>query len=285
MDNICNKYNDMIFDFIDGELSESNETEFTDHIENCAECTKELDQSRKTLAYILESAYVPPAALKKSILAGITTSKKSRFIKYGTTIAACIIGVAVMFNFTYFGLLKGSGQANNSSKDEIYSDGAGEITYAETQFSLSAPKAAADLSDINNEMESNEEYGLSISENDNAVPAETQSEPIGLLLKPSLEETAQGSAVTDAATVALYSKTYAPEYADKVFAVAWGKPSPAFSAEALSDGSNYTSFTLAYSEESYSEVVKFASDNGITVYKTDAAADDSYVILYVLLKD
>ena len=52
----CNVVQDKLLDYIDGNLSEEEEKEIEDHLENCAECSKEYAEMKSTVGYIKDKS-------------------------------------------------------------------------------------------------------------------------------------------------------------------------------------------------------------------------------------
>ena len=59
----CDKIQDMLFDYLDNELSEADRNTVEDHTEKCEKCRKELETRRKLLQLISDSAYYPKSEL------------------------------------------------------------------------------------------------------------------------------------------------------------------------------------------------------------------------------
>jgi anti-sigma factor RsiW len=75
----CEKYQELISAFIDGELSISEETELKAHIDDCPECRKTLDEIKELRALMeKDRPAVMPADIEKRILLDVQKGKKTR---------------------------------------------------------------------------------------------------------------------------------------------------------------------------------------------------------------
>ena len=116
----CEEARDLMFDYLDNNLTPSRTERLLAHLAACADCRAELDERREMLALIADVAEEPPAALHDNIMraiadipqdapgsgAKILTDQKRRFIPWGTVAAAC---AAVMILVAGRGMLPGTG--------------------------------------------------------------------------------------------------------------------------------------------------------------------------------
>lgn len=95
----CTQAQDLMFDYLDGQLSAIDERRLLAHIEVCGECKAELDERRKMLELISSVELEVPASLHSDVMrkiedipqdAKILTPKK-RIIPWGTIAAACAV--------------------------------------------------------------------------------------------------------------------------------------------------------------------------------------------------
>jgi predicted anti-sigma-YlaC factor YlaD len=102
MESLCSKYEEMMFDFIDGELTAEQADEFNKHITGCESCRAELERRKKTVKLISESAYEPKSSLTAAVTGSITQLKKNRKrFGWSSTIAACVVAVVILTNFFF----------------------------------------------------------------------------------------------------------------------------------------------------------------------------------------
>ena len=103
----CEEARDLMFDYLDKALAPSQTERLLAHLTACAECRAELDERRAMLDLIGSIGEEPPVCLRENVMraiadmpqdaaepapaAKILTSKKHRFIPWGTIAAACAV--------------------------------------------------------------------------------------------------------------------------------------------------------------------------------------------------
>lgn len=101
----CNKIKDMITLYIDGELEDEGKKQVEEHISNCLDCKKELEEYKKII-HILENIAdeEPPKGYCKRLhekLLSVAKQNKTRkriiFMKYGSIAAALLLVVLAIY--------------------------------------------------------------------------------------------------------------------------------------------------------------------------------------------
>ena len=104
----CIDYEALIPEYLDGELEASLCSEFEAHVEECPSCKKALEEMRKLLADISQTAYPVPDELKSGVMSRIeaeaSLKKKKNIIRTLGAVAACfVIAVGVIAVRPYLG--------------------------------------------------------------------------------------------------------------------------------------------------------------------------------------
>ncbi len=96
----CEAARELIFDYVDGQLSERDEIMLLEHINSCDSCATELRDAKKVLELIKSARFDAPSELRRSVMdeiskipqdSKILTPKKKYFIPWGTIAAACAV--------------------------------------------------------------------------------------------------------------------------------------------------------------------------------------------------
>lgn len=275
MELLCDRYEEMMFDFLDGELTKLQAEEFEYHLKDCASCSDELMKRRKTIHLIADSAYVPEKKLVQSVNSGIRQQKKNRLIlRYGSTIAACVVAAVILTNFAYIYMFQNNSAASDTQPqtaedsltvDSDYNiktygaDDTREETEIESPAALAAPAprdSGGTESDPDSSAEDSPAPPLMIAE---AMPQKSDREMV-------IENT----------------ELYAPDYIGKVSMVIISDTAASSEASLLKDASNYKAYIIEYTPENASLYREAADANGSTVYIAETAEDASY-ILYIYL--
>ena len=139
----CDKIQDMLFDYLDNELSEADRNTVEDHTEKCEKCRKELETRRKLLQLISDSAYYPKSELAAAFSGNqalLKKPKKYNSSRYGTVAAAAVLMATIALSQGFVENFIRSDNAamesavmysGNGSAAQVYDYAAAE-TYAET---------------------------------------------------------------------------------------------------------------------------------------------------------
>lgn len=152
MDNNCEKFRDMMLDYVENGSSEEPEA----HLSECEACREELEECKKMLASVKNAAPIPPADLKKKVMLAVATDAKMRrrrLIGHLTAAAAVFVvcaGIGIAL------LASGGFKAFDAEMDVNMSGGA-NAPMAEDQNGSGRPGASEDK--VLNDMESPEENG------------------------------------------------------------------------------------------------------------------------------
>ncbi|MBE6611170.1 MAG: hypothetical protein E7632_01650 [Ruminococcaceae bacterium] len=101
----CDAARELMFDYIDGQLSESEKSRLEAHLSDCDGCRNELEKCRRMLALLHETELDAPIGLGERVMAAIEnipqdesestakilTPKKKFFVPWGTVAAACAV--------------------------------------------------------------------------------------------------------------------------------------------------------------------------------------------------
>jgi len=94
----CDNIQDMLFEYLDNELSEKDRKTVDDHIKECEKCRKELEVRRELLKLISDSAYYPKSELAAAFSGDNTVLRKPvkfNILRYGTVAAAAVLMAAI----------------------------------------------------------------------------------------------------------------------------------------------------------------------------------------------
>jgi hypothetical protein len=98
----CEKVRELLFDLIDGELSENTANEIRAHLDVCEECKKEYNDLLGMTEAIKESALEAPAELHSMIMSGVEAEKKrvrrARLMRNLTAIGGCAAAFVIVIN-------------------------------------------------------------------------------------------------------------------------------------------------------------------------------------------
>lgn len=129
----CEKVRDMMFEYIDGELSAADAFALEAHVALCDECRRELDERREMLLIIKESGNAAGPDLLEKIMSateGVAQEKRRRFAGFrfapaGTLVAACavfavlVVGRGYLFGGASLDAVDG-GRANEERVGRYY---------------------------------------------------------------------------------------------------------------------------------------------------------------------
>lgn len=215
----CEEARDLMFDYLDNNLTPSRTERLLAHLAACADCRAELDERREMLALIADVAEEPPAALHDSIMraiadipqdapgsgAKILTDKKRRFIPWGTIAAAC---AAVMILVAGRGMLPGTGAG------DIVSPAADRLALAEAADATDTDAALyqAKLGDMSGEEDVvivETTAGVSVL-SPGPAPSDTKNTPATKQKADvaALDALIAANPDTDAAVLALYASAF-----------------------------------------------------------------------------
>ncbi|MBQ2707368.1 MAG: zf-HC2 domain-containing protein [Clostridia bacterium] len=215
----CEEARDLMFDYLDNNLTPSRTERLLAHLAACADCRAELDERREMLALIADVAEDPPAALHDSIMraiadipqdapgfgAKILTDKKRRFIPWGTIAAAC---AAVMILVAGRGMLPGTGAG------DIVSPAADRLALAEAADATDTDAALyqAKLGDLSGEEDVvivETTAGVSVL-SPGPAPSDTKNTPVTKQKADAaaLDALIDANPDTDAAVLALYASAF-----------------------------------------------------------------------------
>lgn len=282
MESLCSRYKEMIFDFIDGELTDAQSDEFKKHINECESCRAEYLLRRKTIKLIADSAYMPERSLAAAVIGNITRIKKNklRFLR-GSTIAACIVAVIIISNFAFMDMLQKNKTGMTDSAASLKSDEIAESFYSEE---APAPVLGILEKNVNPDDEGDMPRKAGI------VPEkEQQAETAAELsaVTTSCEITAQ-DADSAADMIKYYTELYAPDYKGQVGMVIISDEAPVTDTtdiagtEIFKDADDYSLYIINYSPETAQLLSESAEKSGADQYLQPA--DNTQYILYVYLK-
>ena len=215
----CEEARDLMFDYLDNNLTPSRTERLLAHLSSCADCRAELDERREMLALIADVAEEPPAALHDNIMraiadipqdapgsgAKILTDKKRRFIPWGTVAAAC---AAVMILVAGRGMLPGTGAG------DIVSPAADRLALAEAADATDTDAALyqAKLGDLSGEEDVvivETTAGVSVL-SPGPAPSDTKNTPVTKQKADAaaLDALIDANPDTDAAVLALYASAF-----------------------------------------------------------------------------
>jgi predicted anti-sigma-YlaC factor YlaD len=98
----CEKFKNMIAEYISGELEDKDRIELTSHLEHCADCRKELDIETEILNSLSENIYNIPEGLNEAVLSKLNERKhpfRINFMRYA--IAASFFFLVIMSYFMF----------------------------------------------------------------------------------------------------------------------------------------------------------------------------------------
>jgi len=97
----CGIMNDIMFDYIDGELNESDKEKFDEHLLTCELCRKEFESRKNLILNISDARYNLESSLSAALVPQIKQIKRQNFLKtFGTITAAA--AVFVLVTLAYF---------------------------------------------------------------------------------------------------------------------------------------------------------------------------------------
>ncbi len=122
----CERAQDMMFLYIEGQLKERDAEKLTAHLDGCEACRKELEERKSVLKSLNECEFVPPSSLKSGIMDKINTVPQERvhpmrrFIPIGAIsgVAAAIMIFAVCRVFVFGGAVNDMAFDNAKSAAE-----------------------------------------------------------------------------------------------------------------------------------------------------------------------
>lgn len=104
----CSKANELMIDFVEGNLAEDEHREVTQHVENCAVCMKELEQVSSTsriLQVLGDETVKAPPDLDEEITATIRRTGRWYFVKrYGIPAGIFAAVIALVLLAIAFGI-------------------------------------------------------------------------------------------------------------------------------------------------------------------------------------
>ena len=107
----CEKYEELISGYVDGELSEAEVSELEAHLASCGDCRRALEFYRTLHSLEQESMAEPPAALHGSIMNAVKREKRRPFVRaipaLVGSLAACL---AIAVGVGHFGGFGGSNE-------------------------------------------------------------------------------------------------------------------------------------------------------------------------------
>lgn len=268
MELICDKYRDMMSDFIDGELPKLKLDDFNNHLSGCLSCQNELEKLKKTIKIIHDSAYIPKKKLRESIITEIKQikKKKSRF-RYGSAIAACITAIVILTNFGFIYIFQN--KINKSAQESVQiEDNTGSELKIDNLENADVYSSEEEISD-----ESQPMLGITGIEPEGNSPEQT---PERIKPAPAVLDT------QSAEKMVLYNtRLYAPEYEDKITAVIISEKNPSADGELFKTASNYKVYLFEYTAETEHLLKENAEADGSTFFSIQPTKN-SY-ILYVYL--
>ncbi len=275
MELLCDRYEEMMFDFLDGELTKSQAEEFKYHLNGCVSCSKELMKRRKTIHLIADSAYVPEKNLNHYVISGIRQHKKNRLIlRYGSTIAACVVAAVILTNFAYLYIFQ-----NKSAVSDALEQTAEDSYTVYTENNLKTFGA----DDTREETKIENPAALAVPPPRDAVGAETDPESAA---EESPETPLMAAEAmpqkSDPEMIIENTKLYAPDYIGKISMVIISENAASSEASLIKDASNYKVYIVEYTPENASVYRDNADTSGSTVYIAETGEDTSY-ILYIYL--
>lgn len=98
----CEKYKNMIPEYVSGELEDKDVSELTVHLKDCAGCRKELDIETEILNSLSENIYNIPQGLNETVLSKLNVRKhpfRINFMRYA--VAASFFFLVIMSYFMF----------------------------------------------------------------------------------------------------------------------------------------------------------------------------------------
>jgi Predicted transmembrane transcriptional regulator (anti-sigma factor) len=199
IDFTCDQFKELMFDYIDGELSSDEALQFENHLKNCGgDCSNEFEKLKKMMDSIKASRYVTGNELYAALVPQIEIESKSirhnnmlRNIRmYGSVAVAAVIMIVMLVYFMPMADIMQESTAQNSKiADEIQVE-----EYAIAAEIAEEIKMAKDAGKISDRVCYDEEAEMAPSATPFALPGEAV--PAG------------------EAEMSKYLKQYAPEYID-----------------------------------------------------------------------
>ncbi len=153
---ICKKYADMMFDYIENGNSDEY-TELKEHLSVCEACRHELDECTKLLTEVRSSAPTPPADMKKKVMLAVSADAKlqrrKKLTKQLSAVAAALViavGVGVALSSGVLNSYDGEADAPQAGEDAPIgnmSNGMGQDKDEEVTGNASSPEGNDSVSD------------------------------------------------------------------------------------------------------------------------------------------
>lgn len=269
---LCDRYEEMMFDFIDSELSDSKRVEFDTHLRICRFCRTELKKRIKTIKLISESAHLPKSDLRTSIIEKLRHQKNTtKRFRYFSTIAACVVLIAVITNFAFIYMSQNNIKA---TQDENLTIGASDIvaTDKNTESVFTKNDTDSNKNDMAPKMSSP------------GIMAETELRGDAYKDKDDVLIYSEEKSITQSSIPDMFNdniQLYAPDYSGNINMIIISEEAASVDAVLIKDASNYKVYIYEYTVELSNHIKQTADDNGSTVYVADEP--NGAYILYIYL--
>ncbi len=292
MDNNCEKIRELFSPYIDGEVTNEERELVDNHIKECAECKTEHEKLKKTVEMLNFSALSPEEDLEKAVLTSIrSNARRNRFIRLGSTIAACFVLVVCV---SAFGVLELMNKRTDSAMEEdsvnfaAYS--AKECADQEKSESISPSRTL----DSNTETEN---YWYYTDDSTAGKQSANGSLADELEIEAEISEESVADSKADSsdqlpmesysdAQIEKYTSSYAPEFEGKISCVVITENDLAGGLDAvqLSDNTDFAVFALEFTKEIYGVLTSDLAEGDVAELASTAHEDGESFILYVKLK-
>ena len=96
----CNLMEELMFDYIDGEISEADKKQFDAHVLLCENCRKEFQARKNTVSAIADARYNLESSLAAALMPQIKIIQRQNFMKvFGTVVAAAAVFAVVILAY------------------------------------------------------------------------------------------------------------------------------------------------------------------------------------------
>jgi len=155
----CERIQQLLFDYVDGELSEDDKQLVEKHTAECEKCRRELEIRRELISLIRDSAYTPKHDLAAAFLGSQALLEKpkkrriniNRLVRYAGAAAAAVLVVTVIAVYGVYGGLFDR-MIGGSGSDAAAENEAVGIAYDElTQETLAAAATVQETMAVNDE--------------------------------------------------------------------------------------------------------------------------------------
>ncbi len=299
MQGSCDKYLDMIYDYIDAVLDDEQKAEFEAHISECKSCRAELEAALETVKLMHAAREEMPYSIENAVLDRIEKEayslERRRFIKKMTAICASVFAVTAVVVCTKLLIpyISEDTAANESSDMNMYMKSAEAELFevsledgAELDFTADADEARTQSNGGLQYSASAETMPETAAEaiveaeeavEDEAAECKTEAEIVTEAALETVTTTANGVVLDYADLIA----SYIPEYADSISDVYIAKNGEAFEdiAEVVNIADDGTAVYLIANTAKNAD---FAYSNSSELFKYSTAQTKDYIAVMIL---